>query len=46
MISSQTPFVTEELMRRLNFFDDEPWDEDDPQTRVRWFGHPFGADIL
>ena len=29
MISSQTPFGTEELMRRLNFLDDEPWDEDE-----------------
>jgi uncharacterized cupin superfamily protein len=33
-------------MRRLNFLDDEPWDEDDGQTRARWFGHVFGADIL
>jgi uncharacterized cupin superfamily protein len=35
-------------MRRLNFLDDEPWDEvnDDIQTRVRWFGHPFGTDML
>lgn len=33
-------------MRRLNFLDDEPWDEDDLRARVRWFGHPFGADKL
>ena len=35
-------------MHRLNFLADEPWDEqdDDGRTRVRWFGHPFGADIL
>jgi uncharacterized cupin superfamily protein len=35
-------------MRRLNFLDDEPWNEvhDDLRTRVRWFGHPFGADML
>ena len=35
-------------MRRLNFLDDQPWDEDDDKnrTRVRWFGHPFGADKL
>src|SRR4051794_30295682 len=35
-------------MRRLNFLADEPWDEldDDDRTRVRWFGHPFGADVL
>ena len=41
-------FETEELMQRLNFLADEPWDEvsDDDRTRVRWFGHPFGADIL
>jgi len=35
-------------MRRLNFFDDEPWDEvhDERRTRVRWFGHPFEAEML
>jgi uncharacterized cupin superfamily protein len=34
-------------MRRLNFLDDEPWDEvDDGVNRTRWFGHPFGADKL
>ena len=35
-------------MRRLNFLTDEPWDEvdDDHRTRMRWFGHPFGADML
>lgn len=35
-------------MLRLNFLADEPWDQvlDDFRTRVRWFGHPFGADKL
>ena len=33
-------------MRRLNFLEDQPWDEQDDEKRVRWFGHPFGADIL
>ena len=35
-------------MRRLNFFDEEPWDEvdDEGRRRVRWFGHPFEADML
>jgi uncharacterized cupin superfamily protein len=35
-------------MRRLNFLDDEPWDEvnDELRFRNRWFGHPFGADML
>ena len=35
-------------MYRLNFLADEAWDEvdDDHRMRVRWFGHPFGADIL
>jgi uncharacterized cupin superfamily protein len=35
-------------MRRLNFFEDEPWDQvdDKSRSRVRWFGHPFGADML
>ncbi len=35
-------------MHRLNFLADEPWDEvnDDDRMRARWFGHPFGADIL
>jgi len=35
-------------MLRLNFLNDEPWDEidDEFRTRVRWFGHPFGADML
>src|SRR5215212_4062848 len=42
------PRDTEETMRRLNFLDDEPWNEvdDERRTRVRWFGHPFGADML
>ena len=34
-------------MRRLNFFDDEPWDQvADDGRRVRWFGHAFEADML
>ena len=35
-------------MLRLNFLDDEPWDEvdDASRRRARWFGHPFGADML
>lgn len=35
-------------MRRLNFLEDEPWDEahDEAGIRRRWFGHPFGADML
>ena len=33
-------------MRRLNFLEDEPWDEVEDDKRVRWFGHPFGADHL
>lgn len=35
-------------MRRLNFLDDEPWDEvhDDGRRRGRWFGHPFETDML
>jgi len=35
-------------IRRLNFLDDEPWDEanDELRFRNRWFGHPFGADVL
>lgn len=35
-------------MRRLNFLDDEPWDEvgETDRKRVRWFGHVFGADKL
>lgn len=33
-------------MHRLNFLQDEPWDQVDERQRVRWFGHPFGADIL
>jgi hypothetical protein len=28
-------------MRRLNFLQDDPWDEvNDEISRVRWFGHP------
>ena len=34
-------------MRRLNFLEDDPWDEvEDDERRVRWFGHPLGADML
>ena len=33
-------------MRRLNFLDDEPWDEVDDEVRRRWFGHPFETDLL
>src|SRR4051812_3287066 len=35
-------------MRRLNFLEDEPWDEvdDERRTRVRWFGHPLDTDML
>jgi len=35
-------------MHRLNFLDDEPWDEvdDKGRRRARWFGHPFAADML
>lgn len=37
----------EEQMRRLNFLQDHPWDEvNDDISRVRWFGHPFGSDML
>ena len=35
-------------MRRLNFLDDEPWDEvnNEHRRRFRWFGHPFETDML
>jgi uncharacterized cupin superfamily protein len=33
-------------MRRLNFLDDEPWDEVSDEARDRWLGHPFEADML
>ena len=33
-------------MRRLNFLNDEPWDQVDDEVRIRWFGHPFEADML
>jgi uncharacterized cupin superfamily protein len=35
-------------MRTLNFLEDEPWNEVDEEgrRRLRWFGHPFGADKL
>ncbi len=33
-------------MRRLNFMEDEPWDEVQDDRRVRWFGHPLDTDML
>jgi len=34
-------------MRRLNFLEDEPWDEmEDGVRRARWFGHVFETDML
>ncbi len=33
-------------MRRLNFLEDEPWDEVQDDRRVRWFGHPLETDML
>jgi uncharacterized cupin superfamily protein len=33
-------------MRRLNFLQDDPWDQDEDGYRVRWFGHPFETDLL
>ena len=35
-------------MRRLNFVQDDPWDEVEKElgVRVRWFGHAFGTDLL
>ena len=33
-------------MRRLNFLEDEPWDEVQEDRRVRWFGHPLETDML
>jgi len=34
-------------LRRLNFLDDEPWDETTGDgRRNRWFGHVFGTDLL
>src|SRR3979490_1235983 len=46
MISAQDPTEKEERMRHLNFLEDEPWDEDHDNKRVRWFGPPFGTDQL
>ena len=37
---------TEEHVRRLNFLEDEPWDEVQDDRRVRWFGHPLETDML
>jgi uncharacterized cupin superfamily protein len=38
----------EREVERLNFLDDDPWDEVDEadRTRRRWFGHPLGAEKL
>ena len=38
----------EDRLRRLNVLQDEPRDEVDHDLciRARWFGHPFGADLL
>jgi uncharacterized cupin superfamily protein len=33
-------------MRRLNFLEDEPWDEVEDEVKRRWFGHAFEADML
>jgi len=33
-------------MRRLNFLDDEPWDEVEDDVKRRWFGHAFETDML
>jgi uncharacterized cupin superfamily protein len=33
-------------MRRLNFLQDEPWDEEADDAKRRWFGHPFETDTL
>lgn len=33
-------------MRRLNFLEDEPWDEVADDVRRRWFGHPFETNLL
>jgi uncharacterized cupin superfamily protein len=33
-------------LRRLNFLNDDPWDETHDDRRVRWFGHPFDTDML
>src|SRR6266542_799572 len=45
---ARTKGEREERMPRLNFLNDEPWDEvhDDLRFRARWFGHPLGADML
>jgi uncharacterized cupin superfamily protein len=48
MIRRTTAIEMEDPMRRLSFLADEPWDQvdDDSRMRIRWFGHPFGADKL
>jgi uncharacterized cupin superfamily protein len=33
-------------MRRLNFLEDEPWDEVESDVKRRWFGHAFETDAL
>src|SRR4026208_2222748 len=33
-------------MRRLNFLEDEPWDEVGGDKRVRWVGPPSATDLL
>jgi uncharacterized cupin superfamily protein len=33
-------------LQRLNFLDDEPWDEVDEHQRARWFGHTLATDML
>jgi uncharacterized cupin superfamily protein len=33
-------------MLRLNFLNDEPWNEVLDDRRFRWFGHPFETDML
>jgi uncharacterized cupin superfamily protein len=46
MISPHIAIELEGKVRRLNFLDDEPWDEAHDDRRVRWFGHPFETDML
>jgi uncharacterized cupin superfamily protein len=46
MISTHITIEMEEKVRRLNFLDDEPWDQVHDERRVRWFGHPFQTDML
>jgi mannose-6-phosphate isomerase-like protein (cupin superfamily) len=49
MISSQVPDNRDGgAMHRLNFLEEEPWDEVHADLRMlrRWFGHPLGTDML